>query len=83
MRLYELLQQDFDVLSDVRVFRADSANASREAEATALESRLRTIDNDLASLYRIVEGADVGPTSQVVEAAGMVACAGGGAGRLG
>jgi len=66
------LRPHIDTLAAAEAFRADGANASRDTEAAAIESCLRTINGDLATLYRIVEGADVGPTSQVVEAAGMV-----------
>ncbi|MDP7479935.1 MAG: hypothetical protein QGI10_11775, partial [Vicinamibacterales bacterium] len=40
------------------------------AAAATLESSIQRLNGDLGSLYGIVEGADVGPTSQVVEAAG-------------
>ncbi len=70
MTLRELLQQDFDALTAVQAFRADPDHAAVDADAAALETALRTLNGNLDSLYRIVEGADVGPTSQLVEAVG-------------
>jgi hypothetical protein len=70
LRLYALLQQDFDALAEVRAFRAAARNSARESDAAELESTLVRINGALASLYRIVEESDVGPTSQVVEAIG-------------
>ena len=70
IRLSDLLQQDFDALTAVQAFRADPARAALDAEAAALEATLGRLNADLDSLYRIVEGADLGPTSQLVEAAG-------------
>ncbi|MCH7476032.1 MAG: glycoside hydrolase, partial [Gemmatimonadetes bacterium] len=72
MKLYDLLQQDFDALTDVRAFRADRRNAGRENEAAALERSLTRLNGNLGSLLSIVERADVAPTSQVVEAIGTV-----------
>ncbi|MCH2464112.1 MAG: hypothetical protein MK335_12945, partial [Gemmatimonadetes bacterium] len=69
-RLHGLLGQDFDALEEVRTFRADTRNSYLDAEAAALESSLRLLNGNLGTLYGIVEGADVGPTPQVVEAAG-------------
>ena len=69
-RLHGLLGQDFDALEEVRTFRADTRNSDLDAEAAALESSLRLLNGNLGTLYGIVEGADVGPTPQVVEAAG-------------
>jgi len=72
MRLYELLQQDFNALNEVRAYRADSRNRESDTEAAALESSLARLNNDLGSLYRIVERADVGPAAQVVAAIGQL-----------
>ncbi len=72
MRLYDLLQQDFDALQEVQAFRADSRNAAVDAQAAVIESNLRALNGNIGSLYRVVEGADVGPTSQVVTGAGDV-----------
>ena len=72
MKLYDLLQQDFDALTDVRAFRADRRNAARENEAAALERSLTRLNGNLGSLLSIVERADVAPTSQVVQAIGAV-----------
>jgi photosystem II stability/assembly factor-like uncharacterized protein len=70
MKLYDLLQKDFEALTEVRAFRADSRNAARDDAAAALEMNLTRLNGNLGSLYRIVENADVGPASQVVEAIG-------------
>ena len=72
MKLYDLLQHDFDALTDVRAFRADRRNAGRENEAAALERSLTRLNGNLGSLLSIVERADVAPTSQVVQAIGAV-----------
>ena len=72
MKLYDLLQQDFDALTDVRAFRADRRNAARENEAAALERSLARLNGSLGSLLSAVERADVVPTSQVVQAIGAV-----------
>ncbi|HJO38283.1 MAG TPA: hypothetical protein QF650_06710 [Vicinamibacterales bacterium] len=70
MKLTDLLRQDFEALEEVRAFRAATADAELDAAAATLESSIQRLNGDLGSLYGIVEGADVGPTSQVVEAAG-------------
>ena len=70
LRLYGLLQQDFDTLAEVRAFSARTRDAARQRDAVELESTLVRINGALGSLYRIVEESDVGPTSQVVEAIG-------------
>ncbi|MDP6371553.1 MAG: hypothetical protein QF463_11095 [Vicinamibacterales bacterium] len=70
MKLTDLLRQDFEALEEVRAFRAATADAALDAAAATLESSLQRLNGDLGSLYGIVEGADLGPTSQVVEAAG-------------
>jgi len=69
MRLYNLLGEDATALSAVQAFRASATNAARDREAAALEATLRSLNGNLGSLLRIVEGADAGPTSQVVTAA--------------
>jgi hypothetical protein len=71
-RLHGLLRQDVDALEEIRAFRADALNSDLAEEAAAVESSLRRLNGDLGSLYGVVEGADAGPTSQVVEAAGRV-----------
>jgi hypothetical protein len=68
MKLYDLLQQDFDALTDVRAFRADHRNSARENEAAALERNLTRLNGNLGSLLSTIERADVTPTSQVVQA---------------
>ena len=70
MKLYRLLRQDFDALSAVQTFRADSGNAAKDSEAAALEATFRGLNGNLGSLFRIVGRADVGPTTQAVAAAG-------------
>jgi photosystem II stability/assembly factor-like uncharacterized protein len=70
MRLYRLLQDDFAALAEVQEFSADPANAARVEEAATVTATLRGLNGTLGSLLRIVDGADVGPTSQVVMAAG-------------
>ena len=72
MRLYGLLRLNFAALTAVQTFRADAANGDRDAEAAATEASLRRLNGNLSTLYRSVEGADVGPTSQLVEATGTV-----------
>jgi hypothetical protein len=72
MRLYALLREDFEALVEVQAFRADPANAAGDRQAAAIETTLRGLNGNIGSLYRIVEGADVGPTSQVADAAGEV-----------
>jgi hypothetical protein len=72
MKLYDLLQQDFDALTDVRAFRADRRNSTRESEAAALERSLTRLNGNLGSLLSTIERADVVPTSQVVQAIGAV-----------
>ena len=69
-KLAGLLRQDFDALEEVRALRAATSDADLDTTAAALESSLERLNGDLSSLYGIVEGADVGPTSQVVEATG-------------
>jgi photosystem II stability/assembly factor-like uncharacterized protein len=70
MTLYELLQEDFAALSEMRAFRTDPAHAARDDDAASLERTLTGLNGQLGSLYRSVERADVAPTSQVVEAIG-------------
>jgi photosystem II stability/assembly factor-like uncharacterized protein len=70
MTLYELLQEDFAALGEVRAFRADPAHAATDSDAASLERTLTGLNGQLGSLYRTVERADVAPTSQVVEAIG-------------
>ncbi len=72
MKLYGLIQEDFDALTTVRAFRADRRNASRDNDAAAIESSLARLNGGLGSLFRTVERADLAPTSQVVEAIGIV-----------
>ena len=72
MKLYDLLRQDFDALTDVRAFRSDRRNSARENEAAALERSLTRLNGNLGSLLSTVERADVEPTSQVVQAIGTV-----------
>ncbi len=72
MKLYDLLQHDFDALTDVRAFRADRRNAARENEAAVLERSLTRLSGNLGSLLSTIERADMAPTSQVVEAIGTV-----------
>jgi hypothetical protein len=69
MKLYRLLRLDFDTLAEVEAFRADAANAAKDAEAAVIEGTLRGLNGALGSLFRIVEGADIGPTSQTMAAA--------------
>ncbi len=73
MELYAFLQRNMMALEQVRAFRADSRNAGRDRDALEMETRLTRLNGTLGSLLRIVEGADVGPTSQVVEAIGATA----------
>ena len=68
MRLYGLLRQDFAALTEVRTFRADPAQAARARDAAALEQRLTRLNGELGSLFNLVEDADVGPTSQALDA---------------
>jgi len=68
MNLYRLLRQDFDALAEVRAFRADPSNAARDRDAAAIETALTRLNGELGSLYNVVEGADVLPASQVVDA---------------
>jgi photosystem II stability/assembly factor-like uncharacterized protein len=70
MRLYGLLREDFVALTEVQAFRADAANAARDARAATAEATLRGLNGTIGGLLRIVEGADALPTSQVVTAAG-------------
>jgi photosystem II stability/assembly factor-like uncharacterized protein len=72
MKLYGLIREDFDALTAVRAFRADRRNASRDGDAAAIESSLARLNGSLGSLFRTVERADLAPTSQVVEAIGIV-----------
>jgi photosystem II stability/assembly factor-like uncharacterized protein len=72
MKLYALIQEDFDALTAVRAFRADRQNASRDDDAATIESGLARLNGSLGSLLRTVENADLAPTSQVVEAIGTV-----------
>jgi hypothetical protein len=69
MKLVELLEQNFAVLLTVQAYQGDPDNVATKEKARILEDRLREINADLATLYRIVEGVDAGPTSQVVAAA--------------
>ena len=71
-RLHGLLRLDVDALEEVEAFRADATDPDLAEAAAAVESSLRQLNGDLGSLYGVVEGADAGPTSQVVEAAGRV-----------
>ncbi|MEE3104464.1 MAG: hypothetical protein VX273_02715, partial [Acidobacteriota bacterium] len=73
IKLVELLKQNFSVLLMVQAYQGDPDNVATKEEARILEERLRKINTDLATLYRIVEGADAGPTSQVVAATSEVA----------
>ncbi|HEX9691037.1 MAG TPA: glycosyl hydrolase [Gemmatimonadales bacterium] len=70
MQLYELLQRDMAALEEVREFRADARNAGRDEAAARIQGRLTQLNGALGSLLRTVEGADVAPTSQVVDAIG-------------
>jgi hypothetical protein len=70
MKLCDLLRQDFEALTEVRRFRADSSKTAIHDEASEVETSLTRLNGELQSLYGIVENADVGPASQVVEAIG-------------
>ena len=70
MKLYRLLRRDFAALQAIQAFRGDPANATTDTAAAEIEAELRRLNGELGSLFRIVERADVGPTSQAVAAAG-------------
>ncbi len=70
MKLCDLLRKDFEALKEVRAFRADSSKTALHDEASEIEASLIRLNQELQSLYGIVENADVGPASQVVEAIG-------------
>lgn len=70
LQLYDLLQRDFDALTEVKAFRARNRNAGRDREAARIEASLTRLNNELGSLFRTVERADAGPTTPVVQAFG-------------
>ncbi|MCZ6917111.1 MAG: glycoside hydrolase [Gemmatimonadetes bacterium] len=72
MKLFELLRRDFEALGEVRAFRADARNATRDSDAADLAADLTRLNGNLGSLLSIVERADVAPASQVVAAMGNV-----------
>ncbi len=67
MKLVDLLRRDFEALGDVRAL---SASQTQKTESAKIETELTRINRSLSTLYRIVEGADVGPSSAVVAAIG-------------
>ncbi len=68
MRIDDLLRQDFAALTEARAFAADPAHAAVARDAAALVQRLTRLNGELESLFNLVEDADVGPTSQALDA---------------
>jgi hypothetical protein len=70
MRLYGLLRESFDALQEAQALAADPANAALSEQAAAFASRFRGLNGGIGGLFRTIQGVDLGPTSQVVAAAG-------------
>ncbi len=68
MRIDGLLRRDFAALTEAQAFAADPAHAELARDAGALAQRLERLNGELGALFRMVEQADAGPTSQTLDA---------------